>query len=59
MCETTVDCMTCLDTGYVCQVCEAADDECMCEDGPELVPCSDCSHNYLYDDRDDPPDWLD
>jgi hypothetical protein len=36
------DCSTCGDTGYICEVCEEADGECTCVDGPTLVPCPDC-----------------
>jgi hypothetical protein len=35
-------CPNCADTGYFCAVCLNADGNCICEEGPELMPCEDC-----------------
>jgi hypothetical protein len=35
-------CETCNDTGYVCEICDEADGNCTCPDGPSLVRCDDC-----------------
>ena len=40
-----IKCATCNDTGYVCDVCRHADGDCTCEDGPELVPCDECTED--------------
>jgi len=37
------ECSTCHSTGYVCAQCNEADGDCTCSDGPDLVPCPDCS----------------
>ena len=36
-------CKTCCETGYICEDCRQPDGACECVDGPELVPCPDCS----------------
>lgn len=45
-----MDCEMCADTGYTCAECGEADGECLCDDGPDLVRCTDC--NYYEDDND-------
>lgn len=37
--EPLAECVTCDGTGYICKVCEFADGNCVCENGPDLVPC--------------------
>ena len=39
---TIPECATCNDTGYTCRECNKAGDECECEAGPTLVPCTKC-----------------
>lgn len=39
------ECSNCNDTGYICDGCSHADGDCICEDGPELVPCAECSED--------------
>lgn len=41
--DRDIECDTCLDTGSVCENCDHADGDCICEDGPELTGCPDCS----------------
>lgn len=36
-----MNCTTCNDTGYVCDVCREPEDDCVCDD-PELVVCDCC-----------------
>lgn len=38
-----MNCNSCDDTGYVCEECEHADGDCICDDGPYLVLCPECS----------------
>lgn len=40
--KAETECEVCQGAGYICEVCNHADGDCTCEDGPELVPCADC-----------------
>lgn len=50
--EPLAECVTCDGTGYICKVCEFADGNCVCENGPEQVPCPE-GHNIDNGQDDD------
>lgn len=43
-------CLECDGIGYVCSYCGYPDKDCICEDGPEVVPCSWCGGTGDYEE---------